>query len=158
MDDYPYATLGADGCHCCNGLHRPGFPMLLRDVLYRFGYTGTPAYRSRPYCEFGRSRYEVHVDIPTHPFDPSMTAWFTVAKGDDHNDALERVAHQALLEFCERHLPSFDGTVVALLPVWNEGNTIWSERLATVGDPERETYNAGWVFTARYAQHVSSLL
>jgi hypothetical protein len=88
MDDYPYATLGADGWLRCDGLHRPAFPILLRDVLHRFGYTGTPAYSGRLYCEFGRSRYEVHVDIPTHHSDPSMTAWFTTAEGDDLDDAL----------------------------------------------------------------------
>jgi chromosome segregation ATPase len=29
--------------------------------------------------------------------------------------------------------------------------------LAAVGDPEHDTYHADWTFTARYAQHVSSL-
>jgi hypothetical protein len=30
--------------------------------------------------------------------------------------------------------------------------------LATIDNLERETYHAGWAFTACYAQHVSSLL
>jgi hypothetical protein len=64
------------------------------------------------------------MDIPTHPSDLSMIAWFTTAEGDDLNDTLERAAHQALMEFCER--------------------------LAAIGDPEHETYHAGWVFMARY--------
>jgi hypothetical protein len=50
MDDYPYATLGADGWFRCDGLHHPRFPTLLRDVLHNFGYTGFPAYRGCPYC------------------------------------------------------------------------------------------------------------
>jgi hypothetical protein len=29
------------------------FPTFLWDVLHRFGYTGTHAYRGRPYCQFG---------------------------------------------------------------------------------------------------------
>jgi hypothetical protein len=45
-----------------------------------------------------------------------------------------------------------------LLTVWNEGNTVWSERVATVGDPEFLTYHAGWVLMASYSQHMSSLL
>jgi hypothetical protein len=45
MNDYPYATLGADRLFRFDGLHYPGFPTLLRDVLHRFGYTGLPAYR-----------------------------------------------------------------------------------------------------------------
>jgi chromosome segregation ATPase len=37
MDDYPYATLGADRWFRCDGLHRPGFPTLLQDGLHRPG-------------------------------------------------------------------------------------------------------------------------
>jgi hypothetical protein len=29
--------------------------------------------------------------------------------------------------------------------------------LAAVGDPERPTYHTGWAFTARYAQHMSTM-
>jgi hypothetical protein len=75
-----------------DGLHRLGFSTLLRDVLHRFSYTGFPTYR------------KVHVDILAHPTDPTMAAWFTTARGDDLDDTLERAAHQALTEFCERHL------------------------------------------------------
>jgi septal ring factor EnvC (AmiA/AmiB activator) len=62
------------------------------------------------------------------------------------------------MEFCERHLLVLDGTTITLLLVRNEGNVVWSERVATVGDPELPTHHAGWALTARYAQHVSSLL
>jgi hypothetical protein len=67
MDDYPYFTLEADGWFRCDGLHCPGFPTLLRDVLHCFGYTGLPAYHGRPYRQFGLGRYKVHVDILAHP-------------------------------------------------------------------------------------------
>jgi hypothetical protein len=158
MDDYPYATLGADRWFRCDGLHRPGFPTLLRDVLHRFGYMGFPVYRGYPYYQFGLGHCKVHVDIPAHPTDPTMTAWLTTARGDDLDDTLERATHQALMEFCERHLPVLDDTAIALLPVRNEGNAVWSERVAAIGDPEFPTHHAGWALTARYAQHVSSLL
>jgi hypothetical protein len=149
MDDYPYATLGADGWFHCDGLHRSRFPTLLRDVLHRFGYMGYPAYRGRPYRQFGLGRYKVHVDVPAHPTDPTMMAWFTTAQGDDLDDTLERAAHPALTEFCERHLPVLGDTAIALLPVQNEGNAVWSVRV---------THHASWALIARYAQHVSSLL
>jgi hypothetical protein len=158
MDDYPYATLGADRWFRCDGLHRPGFPILLRDVLHRFGYMGFPVYRGYPYHQFGLGHCKVHVDILAHPTDPTMTAWLTMARGDDLDDTLERATHQALMEFCERHLPVLDDTAIALLPVRNEGNAVWSERVAAIGDPEFPTHHAGWALTARYAQHVSSLL
>jgi hypothetical protein len=121
MDDYPYATLGADGWFCCDGLHHPGFPTLLQDVLHRFGYTGLPTYRGRPYHQFRLGRCKVHVDISAHPTDPTMTAWFTMARGDDLDNTLERAAHQALTEFCECHLPVLSDTAITLLPARNEG-------------------------------------
>jgi hypothetical protein len=158
MDDYPYATLGADGWFRCDGLHRPGFPTLLRDVLHRFGYTGLPAYHGHPYRQFRLGRYKVHVDISAHPIDPTMTAWFTTARCDDLDDTLERAAHQALTEFYERHLPVLGDTAIALLPIWNEGNAVWSEYVTAIGDNDLLTHHAGWALTARYAQHVSSLL
>jgi hypothetical protein len=52
MDDYPYATLGADGWFHCDGLHHPGFLTLLQDVLHCFGYIGIPAYHGHRYCQF----------------------------------------------------------------------------------------------------------
>jgi hypothetical protein len=76
------------------------------------------------------------VDILAHPTDSTMTAWFTTAHSDDLDDTLERAAHQALMEFCERHLSVLGDTTIALLPVQNEGNTVCSERVAAVGDPE----------------------
>jgi hypothetical protein len=45
-----------------------------------------------------------------------------------------------------------------LLPVRNEGNAVWSERVTAISDPEFLTHHAGWTLTARYAQHVCSLL
>jgi hypothetical protein len=75
------------------------------------------------------------VDIPTHPTDLTMTAWFTMARGDGLNDAPERAAHQALTEFYECHLSVLSDTAIALLPIQNEGNMVWSERVTTVGDP-----------------------
>jgi hypothetical protein len=158
MDDYSYATLGADGWFRCDGLHRPGFPTLLQDVLHHFGYTGLPTNRGRPYHQFGLGCCKVHVDIPAHPTDPTMTAWFTTAHGDDLDDTLERAAHQALTKFCESHLPVLGDTAIALLPIRNEGNEVWSECVTVIGDPELPTHHAGWALTARYVHHVSSLL
>jgi hypothetical protein len=145
MDDYPYATLGANRWLRCDRLHCPSFPTLLQNVLHRFGHMGTTVYRGRPYSEFRSGCCEVHVDIPAHPSDPGMTAWFTTATGDDLDDTLERAAHLALIECCECHLSGLAGTAIALLPIQN------------VGDSERSTYHTGWAFMARYAQHMSSM-
>jgi hypothetical protein len=55
----------------------------------------------------------------TSQLTPPTRAWFTMATGDDLNDTLERAAHQALIEFCELHLPGLDDTAVTLFPVQN---------------------------------------
>jgi NADPH-dependent ferric siderophore reductase len=136
----------------------PRVPTFLRDVLHHFGYTGLLVYRGRPYRQFGLGRCKVHVDILAHPTDPTMTAWFTTAQGDDFDDTLERAAHQALTEFCEHHMPILGDTAIALLPVRNDGNAVWSERVAIIDDPELPTHHVGWALMARYSQHVSSLL
>jgi hypothetical protein len=149
MDDYPYATLGADRWFHCDGLHHLSFPTMLRDVLHHFGYTGIPAYCGRPYCQFGLGRCKVHVDISAHPTDLTMMAWFTTARGDDLDDALERAAHQAPMELYERHLLVLGDTVIALLPVRNKINVVWSERVTTVGDPDFLTHHA--MLTTRYS-------
>jgi hypothetical protein len=116
IDEYPYATLRADGWFHCDGLHRLGFPTLLRDVLHRFGYTGLPAYCGCPYRQFELGSCKVYVDIPAHPTDPTMTAWFTTARGDDLDNTLERAAHQALTESCEHHLPVLNDTALPYCP------------------------------------------
>jgi hypothetical protein len=151
MDDYPYATLGSDGCFHCDGLHHPGFPTLLRDVLHHFGYTGFLTYCGHPYRQFRLGHRKVHVEIPAHPTELTMTVWFTTVQGDDLNDTLVMAAHQALTEFCERHLPILGDTAIALLPVRNEDNAVWSECVAAVGNPKLLTHHAGWALTTRCA-------
>jgi hypothetical protein len=158
MDDYPYTILRADGWFRCDGLHRPGFPTLLWDVLHHFSYTELPAYHGHPYHQYRPGHCKVHVDIPAHPTDLTMTAWFTTARGDDLDNTLERAAHQALTEFCECHLPVLGDTAIRLLSIQNEDKTVWSERVAAIGYPELPTHHAGWALTTCYAQHLSSLL
>jgi hypothetical protein len=87
-----------------------------------------------------------------------MTALLTTGRGDDLDDTPERVAHQALTEFYECHLPVLDIIAITLLPVRNESNLVWSERVTAVGDPKLLTHHAGWVLTTLYFQHMSSLL
>jgi hypothetical protein len=87
-----------------------------------------------------------------------MTAWFTTARGDDLDVTLERAAHQAIMEFYECHLPFLGDISIALLPVRNEGNVVWSERVVAIGYPELPAHHVSWALTARYSQHVSSLL
>jgi hypothetical protein len=40
------------------------------------------------------------------------------------------------MDFCELHLLVLGDTAIALLPVQNKGNMVWSERVTAIGDPE----------------------
>jgi hypothetical protein len=84
--------------------------------------------------------------------------WFTMVTGDDIDDMLERAIHQALTDFCERHLSVTVSTPVTLIPIRDMGNPTWSEHRAAACDTARQTYHTGWAFMARYARHMSSLL
>jgi hypothetical protein len=112
---------------------------------------GIPSYRGLLYLEFSRGCCEVHVDIPTHPSDPSLTSWFTTATGDDLSDPLERAAHWALTEFCECRMPGLAGTTIALLPIRDVGDLTWRECLAAACNLAPPTYHTGWAFMACYA-------
>jgi hypothetical protein len=88
MDNYPYATLGADGWFRCDRLHNPDFPTLLQNVLHCFGYMRTPRVPWPPVPSVRAWALKVLVDILTHPTDLTMSAWFTTARGDDLDDTL----------------------------------------------------------------------
>jgi hypothetical protein len=96
MDAYPCCHVGPDGLLTTDGLHRPGFPRLLWDVMQRFGYVEKPDYHGRVFHKFKIGRCEVHVDIPLNAKQPSWMAWSTSATGHDMSNTLEMVAHQAL--------------------------------------------------------------
>jgi hypothetical protein len=163
MDYYPYITLRANGWLHCDGLHCPSFPTLLRDVLYRIGYTGTPTYRGCLYREFGRGCWEVHVDVPTHPSDPSMIAWFTQAMTSMTlwRGLPTRPSWSFVSTTCRASTAPLLPCMAPLLTcspsktrATHHGVSAWPR----VGEPERPTYHASWVFTACYAQHVRSML
>jgi hypothetical protein len=58
------------------GMHHHGFPMLLWDALMQIGYGDMPPeYYGRLFEEHDLHRYEVYVDIPSHPVFPDGSPW-----------------------------------------------------------------------------------
>jgi hypothetical protein len=92
------------------------------------------------------------------PGFPPCSGMCCTTRGDNLDNTLDRAAHQTLTEFCECHLLVLSDTAIALLPVRNEGNAVWSERVAVIGNPELPTHHVGSALMARYVPHVSSLL
>jgi hypothetical protein len=58
---------------------------------------------------------------------------------DDLDDMLERAAHLVLMQFCECHLSDLTDTAIALLPIRDGDNAMWSEHLTTACDPTHPT-------------------
>jgi hypothetical protein len=70
MGDYSYCTFENDHLRT-RDLHRHDIPLLLWDALVQTGYGDrAPEYFGRLYEEHGLQRYEVYVDILSHPVFP----------------------------------------------------------------------------------------
>jgi hypothetical protein len=81
MGDYKYHTFENDRLRT-RGLHHHGFPLLLWDALVQTGYRDkSPEYCGQLYDEHDLQRYEVYVDIPSHPMFPDGSPWSTWAIG-----------------------------------------------------------------------------
>jgi hypothetical protein len=72
MDAYPYCRVGPNGSLITNGLHHPGFPTLLWNMLQHFDYVEKPAYHGCIFREFQIGRSEVHVDMMLNTKQPSV--------------------------------------------------------------------------------------
>jgi hypothetical protein len=100
MGDYKYHTFENDRLRT-RGLHHHGFPLLLWDALVQTGYRDrSPEYCGQLYDEHDLQRYEVYVDIPSHPMFPDGSPWSTWAIGANMDDAMEKAAHMTLTVLC----------------------------------------------------------
>jgi hypothetical protein len=117
MVDYSYCTY-EDGWLHTRGLHHHGFSMLLWDALMQTGYgEEVPEYRGRLYMENGLPRYEVYVEIRSHPEFPNGSLWSTWVIGNDMDDAMEKATHVALTALCSQCLHDTAGTPISLYPI-----------------------------------------
>jgi hypothetical protein len=158
MDAYRYCCVGPDSSLTTDGLHCPGFPLLLWDVLQSFGYLDKLDYHGRVCHKFQIGHCKVHIDIPLNANQPSWMAWSMSATGHDMSDTLEKVAHQALEMFCEQHLVDTDDTPIALFPIQNWGDKTWRRCMKAACDETQPTLHTGYAMSTLYAQHVCNLL
>jgi hypothetical protein len=88
MGDYSYYTY-ENGRLRMRGFPHHSFPLLLWDALVQTGYGDrAPKYYGRLYEEHGLQRYEVYVNILSHPMFPDGSPWSTWAIGADMDDAI----------------------------------------------------------------------
>jgi hypothetical protein len=137
--------------------HGPALPgvseIVIRRII-RLGYDrGAPVYRCRLSWVHDLDRCEVSVTIP---FDPARP-WSGSIIDSEPDTGIEMMAHIALTSLCEDHLTATAALPIALLPIWDQENTVWQQRLAAVSDLKGPHFLAAMTSLARYAQYLFNL-
>jgi hypothetical protein len=154
LNDYPHFDLAEDGRPCSTGQHCPGFLRVLYDALIRLGYDGdAPVYHCRLSRVHDLDRCEVSVMIP---FDPARP-WLGSIIDSEPDTGIEMMAHIAITSLCEDHLTATATLPIALLPIRDQENPVWQQRLAALSDLKGPHFHAGMTSLARYAQYLFNL-
>jgi hypothetical protein len=154
LNDYPHFDLAEDGRLCSTGQHCPGFPRLLHDALIRLGYDrDAPVYRCRLSRVHDWDRCEVSVTIPFGPTRP----WSGSIIDSEPDTGIEMMAHIALTSLCEDHLTATATLPIALLPIRDQENPVWQQRLAAVSNLKGPHFHTGMTSLARYVQYMFNL-
>jgi hypothetical protein len=154
MDNYPHVIIAEDGSLCSTGQHRPGFPRVLYDALHQLGYNGdATVYHGRISMAHGQDKCKVSVEIPLN----LMELWMATVIGVELDETVEQTAQVALTSLCENHLANTTAMPIALIPIRNQEDPIWKQRLEAVSNPEGPHFHAGMAVLAGYAQHMFNL-
>jgi hypothetical protein len=154
LNDYPHFNLTEDGTLCSTGQHCPGFPRVLYDTLIRIGNDGdAPVYRCRLSTAHGMDQCEVSMTIPFNP----MESWSRSVIDSELDTGVELMAHIALTSLCEDHLAATAALLIALLPIQDQENPIWQQRLEAVSNLKGPHFHARMTSLARYAQYLFNL-
>jgi hypothetical protein len=120
----------------------------------RLGFDGdAPVYRCRLSRVHDLNRCEVSVTIP---FDP-VRLWSGSVIDSEPDTGIEMMAHIALTSLCQDHLTATAALPITLLPIWDQGSTVWQQRLAAVFDLKGPHFHARMTSLARYAQYLFNL-
>jgi hypothetical protein len=154
LNDYPHFNLAEDGRLYSTGQHCSGFLRLLYYALIHLGYDGDAlVYRCRLSRVHDLDKCEVSVTIP---FDPARP-WSGSIIDSEPDTGIEMMAHIALTSLCEDHLTATATLPITLLPIRDQENTVWQQRLAAVSDLKGPHFHVGMTSLARYAQYLFNL-
>jgi hypothetical protein len=154
LNDYPHFYHAEDGRLCSMGQHCPGFRRVLYDALLRLCYDGDASvYR----CELSMAHdldwCKVSVRIPFDPKEP----WSGSIIGSEPDTGIEMMAHIAITSLCEDRLAATAALPIALLPIQNQGNPVWQQRLEAVSDLKGPHFHTEMTSLARYTQYLFNL-
>jgi hypothetical protein len=154
LNNYPHFYLADDGRLCSMGQHCSGFPRVLYDALIRLGYDeDAPVYRCRLSRVYDLDRCKVIVTLPFDPTEP----WSGSVIGSEPDTGVEMMAHIALTSLCKDCLTATTALPIVLLPIQDQENPIWQQRLTAVFNLEGPHFHAGMTSLARYAQYLFNL-
>jgi hypothetical protein len=102
------------------------FPRVLYDTLVRPGYDrDAPVYCYQLSTAHIMDQCEVSVMMPFDPMEP----WLWSVIDSEPDTGVELIAHMALTSLCEDHLAATAAQPIVLLPIQNEENPVWQQRL-----------------------------
>jgi hypothetical protein len=87
---------------------------------------------------------------PAHPWSGSII-------GSEPNTVIEMMAHITLTSLCEDRLVATSALPIALLPIQNQENQVWQQRLEAMFSLEGPHFHMGMASIARYAQYLFNL-
>jgi hypothetical protein len=130
LNNYPHFYLAEDGRLCSMGRHCLGFLRVLYDTLIHLGSDGDASvYHCQLSTTHGLDKCEVSVTIP---FDPTKP-WSGSIIDSKLDTGVERMAYIALPSLCEDCLTATAALPIALLPIQNQKNPMWMQRLEVGG-------------------------
>jgi hypothetical protein len=77
--------------------------------------------------------------------------------GSDPGPSVETMAHITLTSRCKDRLAATAALSIVLLPIQNQENPIWQQRLQAVSDLEDPHFHTEMTSLARYAQYLFNL-
>jgi hypothetical protein len=86
----------------------------------------------------------------TIPFDPTRP-WSGSVIDSEPDTGIEMMAHIAITSLCEDRITATATLPIALLPIWDQENPEWQQRLAAVSDLKGPHFHIGMTSLARYA-------
>jgi hypothetical protein len=154
MNNYPYFYLIEDGRLCSMGQHCLGLPRVLYDVLIHLGYDGdAPIYRCQLSTAHSMDQCDVSMTITFDPTEP----WSGSVIGSEPGTGVEMMVHIAHTSLCEDRFAALVALPIAPLPIKNQENPIWQQRLEAISDLKGPHFHVEMTSLAKYAQYLFNL-
>jgi hypothetical protein len=101
----------------------------------------------------GMGQCEVSVMIPFDPTEP----WSGSIIGSEPDTGVELMAHIAPTSLCEDHLTATIALPIMLLPIQDQENPVWQQRLEAMSNLKGPHFHAGMTSLAKYVQYLFNL-